>query len=108
VIQDVNTQVIEIIKKSPLTRRNHWGDNRPMEHSHITALERAAEHCGGLTKLAIALGVGQPVVSNWKARGTILDAVYCTAIERVTDGVVTRRDLRPNDWQAIWPELAAA
>lgn len=78
-----------------------------MELSHVTALERAAEKCGGLTKLATALGVGQPVVSNWKARGTLVDAVYCTAIERITDGVVTRKDLRPDDWAAIWPELAA-
>ena len=30
---------------------------------------------------------------------------YCIAIERVTNGEVTRRDLRPDDWQQIWPEL---
>ena len=28
------------------------------------------------------------------------------AIERATHGAVTRRDLRPNDWHLIWPELA--
>jgi DNA-binding transcriptional regulator YdaS (Cro superfamily) len=28
------------------------------------------------------------------------------AIERATNGLVTRRDLRPDDWKAIWPELA--
>jgi len=32
----------------------------------------------------------------------------CVAIERATDGLVTRRDLRPHDWQDIWPELAEA
>jgi DNA-binding transcriptional regulator YdaS (Cro superfamily) len=32
--------------------------------------------------------------------------VYCLAIERATDGAVTRRDLRPDDWHLIWPELA--
>lgn len=32
----------------------------------------------------------------------------CVAIERATDGAVSRRDLRPDDWQAIWPELAEA
>jgi DNA-binding transcriptional regulator YdaS (Cro superfamily) len=79
-----------------------------MTQSHVTALDRAADHCGGVSKLAQALGVGQPVVSNWKARGTLVDAIYCTAIERITDGAVTRRDLRPADWEAIWPELAAA
>jgi DNA-binding transcriptional regulator YdaS (Cro superfamily) len=29
----------------------------------------------------------------------------CVAIERATDGKVTRRDLRPDDWHRIWPEL---
>lgn len=32
---------------------------------------------------------------------------YCVAIESVTQGAVTRRDLRPDDWRAIWPELEA-
>ncbi len=27
-------------------------------------------------------------------------------IERATNGAVTRRDLRPDDWHEIWPELA--
>ena len=29
----------------------------------------------------------------------------CVAIERATNGAVTRRDLRPTDWPRIWPEL---
>lgn len=29
----------------------------------------------------------------------------CVSIERATDGAVTRRDLRPDDWHRIWPEL---
>ena len=33
-------------------------------------------------------------------------AELCVSIERATDGEVTRRDLRPNDWKNIWPELA--
>lgn len=27
-------------------------------------------------------------------------------LERATDGAVTRRELRPDDWHRIWPELA--
>lgn len=30
---------------------------------------------------------------------------YCNAIEQATGGLVTRRDLRPDDWAEIWPEL---
>ncbi len=29
----------------------------------------------------------------------------CVAIEKATNGEVTRKDLRPNDWHLIWPEL---
>lgn len=29
----------------------------------------------------------------------------CAAIEQATNGIVSRRDLRPNDWQEIWPEM---
>lgn len=28
-------------------------------------------------------------------------------IEKHSGGEVTRKDLRPDDWEAIWPELAA-
>lgn len=74
----------------------------------MNALKRAIQEVGGVGKLAAAIGVGQPVVSNWVARGTTPDALYCVAIEQATKGVVTRRDLRPDDWHLIWPELVAA
>lgn len=32
---------------------------------------------------------------------------YALAIERATDGSVTRQDLRPDDYWLIWPDLAA-
>lgn len=72
----------------------------------MNALETAIAQIGGVGKLAASIGVGQPVVSNWRARGTTPDAANCVAIERATKGAVTRRDLRPDDWHLIWPELA--
>ncbi len=74
----------------------------------MQALDIAIKKLGGVGKLAAALGVQQPVVSNWRARGTTPDAIHCVTIERVTAGVVSRRDLRPEDWHLIWPELASA
>ena len=68
-------------------------------------LESAIDQLGGVSKLASALGVGQSAVSNWRARGTTLNAAHCLAIERATAGAVTRRDLRPEDWHLIWPDL---
>lgn len=32
----------------------------------------------------------------------------CAGIEAATGGKVTRRDLRPDDWFLIWPELKEA
>jgi len=32
-------------------------------------------------------------------------AELCVLVERESGGKVTRRDLRPDDWHRIWPEL---
>lgn len=72
----------------------------------MTALDRAIEIVGGVSALAAALRISQPRVSQWRKRGTLIDAKECVAIERATAGAVTRRHLRPDDWQEIWPELA--
>lgn len=32
---------------------------------------------------------------------------YCVLIEQATQKAVTRQELRPDDWQRIWPELVA-
>ena len=78
-----------------------------MKQNFPTPLLDAIAYVGGAGKLAAAIGVGQSAISNWRARGTVPDALMCSAIERVTNGTVTRRDLRPDDWQEIWPELAS-
>ena len=50
------------------------------------------------------LGVSQGLVYQWLTGRRPIAADRCVAIERVTHGSVTRRDLR-DDWQSIWPEL---
>ncbi|MCU0920183.1 MAG: helix-turn-helix domain-containing protein [Burkholderiaceae bacterium] len=68
-----------------------------------------ADYCrqapGGQTDLGRALGCPPQLVSQWcrKVRPVPLDR--CPDIERATSGAVTRRDLRPDDWHRIWPEL---
>jgi DNA-binding transcriptional regulator YdaS (Cro superfamily) len=49
-------------------------------------------------------------IRQWrtKHKGRIPDPANCMAIERATDGAVTRRDLRPDDCEAIWPDLIEA
>lgn len=70
----------------------------------MDALQQAADAVGGLSRLAEMVGVSPSTPFMWRTRKRI-PAEYCAAIENVTAGVVTRRDLRPDDWQRIWPEL---
>lgn len=54
---------------------------------------------------ADSLGVTQGLISQW-ARGKALPPPNrCVAIERLTQGEVTRQELRPKDWREYWPEL---
>lgn len=57
--------------------------------------------------LAFAKECGvNPIYLNQLANGRRqVSAVLCCAIERITNGAVTRQALRPDDWQDIWPEF---
>ena len=70
------------------------------------SIKKACLAVGGLTKLAALLGVRPPTVSQWQSGIRPVPVERCADIERVTAGLVTRKDLRPDDWQKIWPELA--
>jgi DNA-binding transcriptional regulator YdaS (Cro superfamily) len=66
------------------------------------------EQRGRSLSIAVALGVTPPVVSDWATGKKGIPLERCVPIERATNGEVTRKDLRPDDWQDIWPELATA
>lgn len=70
-------------------------------------IERAAEIAGSEKALAEWLGVTKAAVWQWKQDGRQTPIEHCPVIEQRTEGAVTRRELRPNDWKQIWPELAA-
>lgn len=55
--------------------------------------------------LAKAIGVTPGVVYQWLNGLRPVPPERCVAIEKATSGLVTRRDLRPDDWHLIWPEL---
>lgn len=69
-------------------------------------IDIAARSVGNMSSLASMLGVTKAAVWQWKKDGRKVPIEHCVSIERMTNGVVTRRDLRPDDWQDIWPELA--
>ena len=69
-------------------------------------IEDACDYVGGLSKLAGLVGVKPPTVSQWKNGKRPVPTERASDIEQVTNGAVTRKDLRPDDWHRQWPELA--
>lgn len=61
----------------------------------VVALNAAIEIAGGVSKLADSLETNQSVVSNWRLRKKVPPS-RCIPIEEVTNGAVTRHDLRPD------------
>jgi DNA-binding transcriptional regulator YdaS (Cro superfamily) len=51
------------------------------------------------------IGVSPGLVYQWLEKIRPVSAEQCVAIEQATNGEVTRKDLRPDDWEKIWPEL---
>lgn len=71
--------------------------------THRHPLDEAATFVeGGRSGLAERLGVTPSAIGNWKKRGVPVE--HCWAIERLTDGRVTRKQLCPV-WERIWPDL---
>ncbi len=60
---------------------------------------------GGAKELADQLGVSKSFLSQMASGVSAISPKRCVEIEIVTNGAVTRRDLRPDDWYKIWPEL---
>ncbi len=76
-----------------------------MKQASEHPLDAAARVVGGRNSLAQRLDISVAAIGNWKKRGAT-PIEHCVPIERATNGAVTRKDLRPDDWAAIWPELA--
>lgn len=61
----------------------------------ITPLDRACQILGNASALARALRIKPPSVAEWRARNRV-PAERCLAIERATNGRVTKHELRPD------------
>lgn len=62
---------------------------------------RSAIDKRGLKVSADRLGIKKSRLGNWVDRGVPVE--HCAEVERVLG--VSRKVLRPDDWQLIWPEL---
>lgn len=58
--------------------------------------------------LAKLIGIAPSFVNQWVKGSRPVPITACVVIESVTNGAVTRQELRPDDFQKIWPELAQA
>jgi DNA-binding transcriptional regulator YdaS (Cro superfamily) len=63
---------------------------------------------GGASKFASILGVSSSFLYQMAAGSSVISPQRAIEIEVATDGVVTRADCRPHDWQKIWPEYNPA
>ena len=70
-------------------------------NTYLNSVESAAS-------LSRKLGISPVLISQWKNGTRPVPIERCPDIERATEGAVSRRDLRPDDWERIWPELAKA
>lgn len=60
---------------------------------------------GSQSGFARDIGVTAVSLNQWVNGVRPVPVERCVAIERATEGAVSRRDLRPDDWHLIWPEL---
>lgn len=68
-------------------------------HNYLEEVENS-------NRFAIRIGVPLPSISNWRHKKRPVPIDKALLIEAATNGLVTRKELRPNDWQKFWPELA--
>lgn len=73
----------------------------------MNKIEMAIDRVGGPARLAAELGVSVQSVYFWRAGKRRLPHEHGASIEKLTHGEVTRKDLWPDSWHRIWPELAA-
>lgn len=59
---------------------------------------------GEVKKMAERLGISPSFLSQLVSGKSSISPQRCILIEQETKGKVTRADLCPKDWQAIWPE----
>ncbi|EFE7714670.1 helix-turn-helix domain-containing protein [Escherichia coli] len=63
---------------------------------------------GEAKKFAANLGVSPSFLSQMASGNSPVSPVRALMIEAETGGHVTRRELRPNDWELIWPEYTGS
>jgi DNA-binding transcriptional regulator YdaS (Cro superfamily) len=75
-----------------------------MEKISSTAMIRLL---GGCTRVSKLVNVSVPAVSMWQNGDIPYDklVILAATLEKESHGLVTRKNLFPNNYRLIWPEL---
>ena len=62
---------------------------------------------GGCTRVSKIVNVSVPAVSMWQNGDIPYDklVILAATLEKESHGLVTRKNLFPNNYKVIWPEL---
>lgn len=71
--------------------------------THFSNLER-----GAAAKIAKEMEVSPSYLSQMVSGTAPISPQRAVEFEKVLGGAVTRKDIYPNDWHLIWPELVDA
>ncbi len=63
------------------------------------------EMYGNVTQTAAALGTSVQAVCFWRDGKRKVSPKVCIKIHNITNGKISCKDLRPDDWHEIWPML---
>ena len=82
--------------------------NTPMPEPVIAEVARAIELSGGPAVVARALNVTTQTVCFYRDGDRRFKTDHGATLESMTGGIVTRKQMWPESWSRIWPELAAS
>ena len=81
--------------------------NTPLPEPVIAEVARAIELSGGPAVVARALNVTTQTVCFYRDGDRRLKTDHGATLESLSGGMVTRKQMWPESWARIWPELAA-
>ncbi|AWB00223.1 helix-turn-helix domain-containing protein [Vibrio harveyi] len=77
-----------------------------MKHKQRQSLKDAVSIVGTQSSLANAVGISQQMISKLLNNPDLpISPKTAVAIELATDGKVSRKRFKPDEWEYIWPEL---
>ena len=82
-----------------MIKNNHYDSNAAFRE-YIERLPK-----GHKTRLAAAMKVTAACISKIASGQIRISPAIAVRLEQITNGELNRKNLRPDDWEQIWPEL---